>query len=184
MTILLGLLFVVLLVFLYGVVIYNKLTKLRILCEEGWSAIDVFLKKRYDLIPNLVETVKGYATHEKETFENVTRARNQAASATGVKNQEAAENQLNQAMMNLYAVAEQYPELKANSNFMQLSGELTNIEGEIERSRRYYNGTVREYNTTVDMFPSNIVASRFSFFKKEFFEITQLEQKEAPKVSF
>ncbi len=184
MTILLGLLFVVLLVLLYGVVIYNKLTKLRILCEEGWSAIDVFLKKRYDLIPNLVETVKGYATHEKETFENVTRARNLAANATGVKNQEAAENQLNQAMMNLYAVAEQYPELKANANFMQLSGELTNIEGEIERSRRYYNGTVREYNTTVDMFPSNIVASRFSFFKKEFFEITQMEQKEAPKVSF
>jgi LemA protein len=184
MTILLGLLFVVFLVFMYGVVIYNKLTKLRILCEEGWSAIDVFLKKRYDLIPNLVETVKGYATHEKETFENVTRARNQAANATGVKDKEAAENQLNQAMINLYAVSEQYPELKANANFMQLSSELTTIEGEIERSRRYYNGTVREYNTTVDMFPSNIVASRFSFFKKDFFEITLLEQKEAPKVSF
>ncbi len=184
MTILLGLLFIVFLILMYGVVIYNKLTKLRILCEEGWSAIDVFLKKRYDLIPNLVETVKGYATHEKETLENVTKARNLAANASGVKNQEAAENQLNQAMMNLFAVSEQYPELKANANFMQLSGELTNIEGEIERSRRYYNGTAREYNTTVEMFPSNIIASRFSFTKKEFFEITQLEQKEAPKVSF
>ena len=184
MTILLGLLFVVFLVLVYGVAIYNKLVKLRILSEEGWSAIDVFLKKRYDLIPNLVETVKGYASHEKETFENVTRARNLAAGASGVKEQEAAENQLNKAMVNLFAVSEQYPELKANANFMQLSGELTNLEGEIERSRRYYNGTVREYNTCIETFPSNIVASKFVFFKKEFFEITQLEQKEAPKVSF
>jgi LemA protein len=184
MVILLGILFVVFLVFMYGVTIYNKLTKLRILCEEGWSAIDVYLKKRYDLIPNLVETVKGYASHEKETFENVTKARNLAANASGVKDQEAAENQLNRAMVNLFAVSEQYPELKANENFMQLSRELSTIEGEIERSRRYYNGTVREYNTCVDTFPSNIIANKFVFFKKEFFEITQLEQKEAPKVSF
>ncbi len=169
---------------LYAVSIYNSLVRLRTLCEEGWSSIDVFLKKRYDLIPNLVETVKGYAAHEKETFENVTQARANAMAAKGVGEQEVAENNLNKALMNLYAVAEQYPDLKANANFLSLQNQIETLEGEIEKSRRYYNGTVREYNVKVESFPSNIFAGMFSFVKKSFFELTNALEREVPKVQF
>ena len=169
---------------LYAVSIYNSLVRLRTLCEEGWSSIDVFLKKRYDLIPNLVETVKGYAAHEKETFENVTQARANAMAAKSVGEQEVAENNLNKAMMNLYAVAEQYPDLKANANFMSLQNQIETLEGEIEKSRRYYNGTVREYNVKVETFPSNIFARMFNFVKKSFFELTNILEREVPKVQF
>ncbi len=172
------------LIALYAISIYNSLVRLRTLCEEGWSSIDVFLKKRYDLIPNLVETVKGYATHEKETFENVTQARANAMAAKGVGEQEVAENNLNKALMNLYAVAEQYPDLKANANFMSLQNQIETLEGEIEKSRRYYNGTVREYNVKVESFPSNIFAGMFNFAKKTFFELTNTAEREVPKVQF
>lgn len=128
---------------LYGVSIYNRLVKLKNLVQEAWSSIDVMLKKRHDLIPNLVETVKGYATHERETLDSVTRARAQAVGANSVESKEAAEKNLNQAMMNLFAVAEQYPDLKANTNFQQLQSELTSLENDIEKSRRYYNGQYR-----------------------------------------
>ncbi len=134
---------VLVLIVLYAVSIYNRLVKLKNLVQEAWSSIDVMLKKRHDLIPNLVETVKGYATHEKETLENVTKARNLAAGANTVEGKEAAEKSLNQAMVNLFAVAEQYPDLKANTNFQQLQAELSSIENDIEKSRRYYNGTVK-----------------------------------------
>lgn len=169
---------------LYGVSVYNKLVRLRNLVQEGWSSIDVMLKKRHDLIPNLVETVKGYATHEKETLENVTRARNLALGANSVEAKEAAEKNLNQAMMNLFAVAEQYPDLKANANFQQLQAELTSIENDIEKSRRYYNGTVRENNTAVESFPSNIIANMYKFEKSPFFELQNVAEREVPTVKF
>jgi len=146
MIVLYVLIFIVVVSIFYGVGIYNRLVKLSTLVAEAWSGIDVQLKKRYDLIPNLIETVKGYASHEKETFENVTKARNQAQNATTVEGQQVTENQLNKALINLYAVAEEYPELKANENFLSLQNELSDVESDIEKSRRYYNGTTRDYN--------------------------------------
>lgn len=175
---------VLVLAVLYGVSIYNRLVKLRNLVQEAWSSIDVMLKKRHDLIPNLVETVKGYATHERETLENVTRARNLAVSADSVEGKEIAEKNLNQAMVNLFAVAEQYPDLKANANFQQLQAELSSIENDIEKSRRYYNGTVRENNTLVESFPSNIVANMYKFEKSKFFELDNIAEREVPNVKF
>lgn len=168
----------------YGIGIYNKLVKLRTLVAEAWSGIDVQLKKRYNLIPNLVETVKGYASHEKETFENVTKARNQAQAASGVGETEMAENQLNRALVNLFAVAENYPELKANTNFLDLQNQLSSIESDIEKSRRYYNGTVRDQNILIDSFPSNILANMFNFSKSEFFELDNPAERANPQVKF
>lgn len=181
---LLILLVLVVLFVLYGVSIYNKLVKLRTLVEEAWSGINVQLKKRHDLIPNLVETVKGYATHERETFDSVTKARASAMQATDVKSQEAAENNLNAALIRLLAVAEQYPELKANQNFLQLQDQLSVIESDIEKSRRYYNGTVREKNIVIDTFPSNIVANMFKFEKSPFFELENEAEKAVPQIKF
>ena len=184
MSILLVILAVAVLLAFYGIAIYNKLVKLKNLVAEAWSGIDVQLKKRYDLIPNLVETVKGYAAHEKETFENVTRARAAAQQASTVQDQQAAENTLNRALMNLVAVAEQYPELKANTNFLELQAQLSQVEGDIEKARRYYNGTVREQNTLIESFPSNIVANLFNFAKSDFFELENPAEKQAPQVKF
>ena len=174
---------IVLLAF-YAIGIYNKLVKLKNLVAEAWSGIDVQLKKRYDLIPNLVETVKGYAAHEKETLENVTRARTAAQQASTVEGQQAAENQLNRALVNLMAVAERYPELKANTNFLELQNTLSAVEGDIEKSRRYYNGNVREQNTLIESFPSNIIANMFGFVKSAFFELENPAQRETPSVKF
>lgn len=184
MGIILLILALVVIVLLYGVSIYNRLVKLRTMVEEAWSGINVQLKKRHDLIPNLVETVKGYATHEKETFERVTQARASAMQASGVKSQEAAENSLNAALIRLLAVAEQYPELKANQNFLQLQDQLSMIESDIEKSRRYYNGTVREKNIVIDSFPSNIIAGMFNFTKSLFFELENEAEKEVPRIQF
>lgn len=175
---------VLVLIVLYAVSIYNRLVKLKNLVQEAWSSIDVMLKKRHDLIPNLVETVKGYATHEKETLENVTKARNLAAGANTVEGKEAAEKSLNQAMVNLFAVAEQYPDLKANTNFQQLQAELSSIENDIEKSRRYYNGTARENNTLVESFPSNVIANMYKFEKAKFFELDNIAERGVPTVKF
>ena len=169
---------------LYGVGIYNRLVKLSTLVAEAWSGIDVQLKKRYYLIPNLIETVKGYASHEKETFENVTKARNQAQNATTVEGQQVTENQLNKALINLYAVAEEYPELKANENFLSLQNELSDVESDIEKSRRYYNGTTRDYNIVIDSFPSIIIAGITNFKKAEYFEIDIEAERQNPQVKF
>ncbi len=163
---------------------YNKLVRARTMVEEGWSGIDVQLKKRYNLIPNLIETVKGYAGHEKETLNQVITARNAAASATGVKATKAAEQQLQAAMANIFALAEAYPDLKANTNFLQLQNELSAIEGDVEKARRYYNGTVRENNVMVESFPSNLVANMFNFYLADFFEIDNAAEKAVPKVKF
>ena len=177
-------LIIIALVVLYGVGVYNKLVKFKTLVEEAWSGINVQLKKRHDLIPNLMETVKGYATHERETFESVTRARTSAIQAQDVKTQEVAENQLSGALMRLMAISERYPELKANQNFMQLQEQLGIIETDIEKSRRYYNGAVRQKNILIDTFPSNLVASMFNFSKSPFFELESEAEKAVPQIKF
>jgi LemA protein len=175
---------VVALVLLFSVGTYNALVRLRQHVRESWSAIDTELKRRYDLIPNLVETVKGYAAHEKETLDAVTQARTRAVASTGSPGQQAAdEAPLVQALGRLFAVAEAYPDLKANQNFLELQRELGNTEDRIQAARRFYNANVRELNTRVEVFPSNIIASTFGFQREEFFEIEEVAR-EAPKVSF
>ena len=175
---------IVAIVVLYGVGVYNKLVRFRTLVDEAWSGINVQLKKRHDLIPNLMETVRGYATHERETFESVTRARTSAIQAQDVKAQEVAENQLSGALMRLMAISERYPELKANQNFMQLQEQLGIIETDIEKSRRYYNGAVRQKNILIDTFPSNLVANMFNFSKSPFFELESEAEKAVPQIKF
>lgn len=175
---------IIALVLLYGVVAYNKLVRFRTLVDEAWSGINVQLKKRHDLIPNLMETVKGYATHERETFESVTKARNSAIQAQNVKTQEVAENQLSGALSRLLAISERYPELKANQNFMQLQEQLGSIENDIEKSRRYYNGAVRQKNIAIDTFPSNMIANMFNFQKSPFFELENEAEKAVPQIKF
>jgi len=177
------LLVIVAVVLFAGLGIYNGLVKNRVRVREAFSTIDVYLKKRYDLIPNLVETVKGYATHEKETFENVTKARNVAMAASDAEGKIQANKQLSQSLLNLFAVAENYPDLKANVNFLDLQGNLSKLEEEIAFSRKYYNGTVREYNTMVQQVPSNIVAGLTGFKEEPFFEADEVS-KVVPGVKF
>lgn len=159
---------------------YNGLVTLRNRVEEAWSDITVQLKRRTDLIPNLVNSVKGYATHEKEVFEKVTEARSAIMDAKGVKDTAEAENMLEGALKSLFAVAEAYPDLKANQNFMQLQQELVDTEDKIQASRRFYNGGVRDLNTKIQTFPANIVAGMFNFQAKEFFEVEARASVENP----
>lgn len=174
---------IVVLVLLMGVVYYNKFVKLAARTDEAWSDIDVQLKRRYDLIPNLINTVKGYATHERELLERVTEARSKAMQAGSVEDHAQAENMLAGALKSLFAVSENYPDLKANTNFLELQRELSDTENKIQAARRFYNGNVMELNAAVDMFPSNIIASMFKFTKRTFFEINEAE-KEPVKVAF
>ena len=173
---------VVLAVMLIG--IYNRLVALRQTTGQAWSDVDVQLKRRYDLVPNLVETVKGYASHEKDTFEKVVQARNQAMQATSPADKAQAENFLQSTLKSLFALAEAYPDLKANQNFIQLQTELANIEEQIQLARRYYNAVVRDLNTKIESVPSNFVANMFNFQKKEYFELESAEERKAPQVSF
>lgn len=184
MTTILILLGVAALILFYFVGIYNKLVRKRSMMEEGWSGIDVQLKKRHNLIPNLVETVKGYAKHEQETLDQVITARNAAASAQNAKDAIAAEGKLNKALANIFALSEAYPDLKANTTFLNLQKELSAIEGDVEKARRYYNATVRENNIMIESFPSNIVAGTGNFELGEFFEIEDESQRSAPDVKF
>jgi LemA protein len=164
--------------------VYNGLIQLKNKVDEGWADIDTQLKRRYDLIPNMVETVKGYAKHEKETLENVTKARNMAMGATTPDEKAQAENMLSGTLKSLFALAENYPDLKANANFMELQSTLKEIEEHIQLSRRYYNATVRDFNTKIEIFPDNIVAGALKFEKRKFFEIEKAEERENVKVSF
>jgi len=174
----------VILVFV-GIGLYNRLIDLKNRAENGWADVDVQLKRRYNLIPNLVETVKGYASHERETLENVIKARQQAVDVTGdVAQQAQAENVLTGMLRQLFAVAEQYPELKANQNFLNLQDELSNIEKVLSEARRYYNAVVRDLNTAIERVPTNFIAMIFSFKKREYFEIEDAEAREVPKVDF
>jgi len=170
-------------VLIYGISIYNALVSLRQKVEEAWSDIDVQLKRRYDLIPNLIETVKGYAKHESGVFEEVTQARSQAMQATGVEDKSQAENMLSGTLKSLFAVSEAYPDLKANTNFLELQRELSDTENKIQASRRFYNSVVMSLNTKIESFPDGIVASQFGFEKKTYFEINEAE-KEPVKVEF
>lgn len=163
--------------------LYNRLVDLRNRVENSYSQIEVQLKRRNDLIPNLVETVKGYASHEKEVFENVTKARSNVINASGVEEASAANNQLTGALKSLFAVAESYPELKANSNFQQLQSELTDTEDKISYARQFYNDVVLKYNNACQTFPSNIFAKLFHFEEAEFFE-APASDREVPEVKF
>jgi len=165
------------------IALYNGLVQLKVLVDEAWSGIDVQLKRRYDLIPNLVETVKGYAKHEKETFENIAKLRTSAMNATSIEEKGQLENQLSGALKTLFAVAENYPELKANQNFLDLQANLSSIENEIQGARRYYNGTVRDYNTRIMVFPNNLIAGMLGFKAREFFAAEE-EAKQNVKVDF
>jgi LemA protein len=161
---------IVVLVGLYAVISYNGLVSLRNRIENAWAQIDVQLKRRYDLIPNLVETVKGYASHERETLDAVIEARNAGMNASGPHDQAEAENQITGALKSLFALSEAYPELKANQNFAQLQEELTGTEGRIAYARQFYNDTVYRYNTKIQSFPSNVLANSFRFSEREYFE--------------
>jgi LemA protein len=163
---------------------YNGLVRLRNQLENAWAQIDVQLKRRCDLIPNLVETVKGYAKHESGTLEAVIQARNMAVSAKSVADRAQAENVLSGALKSLFAVAEAYPNLKADQNFLRLQEELTSTENKIAFSRQFYNDSVMSYNTQIEVFPQNIIAGLFHFIRREFFEVKDEAAREAPKVSF
>jgi len=181
------LLAVILLIVFGGIASYNRFVSQRNLVRDAWANIDTELRRRYDLIPNLVETVKGYASHEREVFENVTKARAMATSATGSPaEQAAAEGPLVAALRQLFAVAENYPDLKANQNFLALQSELSNTEDRLQTARRFYNGNVRDYNRRVQSFPSNVIARSFGFTEEQFFEVDEALRGEGgvPHVDF
>jgi LemA protein len=173
----------VLLVFLL-VGLYNSLVRLNVQCDNAWSDIDVQLKRRYDLVPNLVESVKGYAAHERDTLEAVISARNRAMSATGPADKAQAENVLSGALKSLFALAEAYPQLRAVESFTSLQSSLSEIEDTVQNARRYYNAVVRDLNIKIQQFPTNMVAGMLGFRTREFFELTAAAEREAPKVSF
>jgi len=179
--ILLGL---VVVVALWAMGVYNSLVTIRNKVEEAFSTMDVYLVKRYDLIPNLVETVKGYAKHERETLDAVIKARNAAQSSGTVEEKLANENVLAGTLGRLFALAEAYPDLKANSNFMDLQAQLKVLEEDVANARKYYNGAVRQYNTQIQVFPTNILANMFKFTKKPLFEVEEESQRKAVKVQF
>lgn len=178
------LLAVVAIIGIWLMTVYNGLVKLRNMMQEGWSGIDVQLKRRFDLIPNLVETVKGYASHEKETLQNITQARSAITNAgSDTEARLEAENALTGTLRSLFAVAESYPDLKANQNFLNLQEQLSEIENSLQMARRYYNGTVRNFNTMIQRFPAVIIARQLGFNEAPFFE-TEEETRQTPKVSF
>ncbi len=181
---LLLLLGLVVVVIAWAIGVYNRLVRLKVRCEDAWASIDVQLKRRYDLIPNLVETVKGYASHERETLEAVIAARQAGISADNVQDQAQAENMITGALKQLFALSEAYPDLKANTNFGQLQEELSSTENKISFARQNYNGNVRGYNTRLESFPDNILGGMFGFMRRDFFELDDVAQREAPKVEF
>ncbi len=169
---------------LWAVGLYNGLVRLRNQIENAWAQIDVQLKRRYDLIPNLVETVKGYAKHERETLEKVIQARNMAMGAKGVAERAEAENALSSTLKSLFAVSEAYPDLKANQNFMQLQEEITSTENKISFARQFFNDSTMGYNTRIETFPTNILAGMFGFVRRDFFEVKTETERAAPAVKF
>jgi len=176
---------IVIAVILFGIVaIFNRLVGLKNRTDEAWSDIDVQLKRRYDLIPNLIETVKGYAKHEKELFEKVTQARTEAMKSKGLTDKAKAENQITEALKSVFAVAENYPNLKANENFVELQKEVTDTEDKIQASRRFYNANVRDLNIAIESFPSNVVAGVFGYKKRELFELEDVGERKNVEVKF
>lgn len=175
---------VLLAIILYVIFAYNKLVSFVNRAKEAWSDIDIQLKRRYDLIPNLVNTVKGYATHEMSAFENVTKARATAMGASSLAEKGVAENNLAGALKSVFAIAEAYPDLKANQNFLALQAELSDTENKIQSARRFYNGNVRDLNIQIESFPSNLIASTFHFGKMEFFQLEEEAAKNPVEVKF
>jgi len=175
---------VVAVVIFWLIAVYNGLIKLKNRTQEAWSDIDVQLKRRYDLIPNLIETVKGYASHERQLLENVTKARTAAMQSQGVQEKAKTENMLSNTLKSLFAVAENYPDLKASQNFAKLQDELSDTENKIQAARRFYNGNVRDFNTKIQVFPTNLIASTLGFKKYEFFEIESEKERENVQVKF
>ena len=175
---------ILIVIVLWVITIYNGLTRRRFRVKEAWSDINVQLKRRYDLIPNLVETVKGYMTHERQVFEKVTEARTKAMGAQTKEEKLGAENTLSNTLKTLFAVAENYPDLQANANFLDLQREIADTENKIQAARRFYNSVVMELNTAVKTFPTNMIANLFKFRKEEFFGLEREEEKEAVKVKF
>jgi len=175
---------IIVLIILWLIWTFNRLITLRTRTKEAWADIDVQLKRRYNLIPNLVETVKGYAAHEKEVFQKVTEARTKAMAASTVEEKAKAENFLSSTLKSLFAVVENYPELKASQNFLELQRELRDTEDKIQAARRFYNTNVRDLNIKIEVFPANLVAKKFGFKKMEFFEIEEAAAREVPKVKF
>ena len=175
---------IIALIILAVIAMYNGLIRLKLRVDEAWSDIDVQLKRRYDLIPNLIETVKGYAAHEKETLDAVVKARNLAMQAGAAADKAQAENALSQTLKSIFALAESYPNLKANENFLELQRELTDTEDKIQAARRFYNGNVRDFNTKLQVFPTNMMASMMGFKEREFFGIEDEKEKEVVKVKF
>ena len=173
----------VILVLLWAIGVFNSFIRLKNRTNEAWSDIDVQLKRRHNLIPNLVESVKGYARHEKGVFEKVTQARTNAMGAKGIEAKGQAENMLSNTLKTLFAVAENYPDLKANANFLELQRELSDTENKVQAARRFYNGNVRDFNIKAEHFPSRIVAGMFGFKKRDFFEIEEAERA-VPEVKF
>src|SRR5262245_54817302 len=184
MAVLLIVLAIIAVVVIFLVVLYNGLVRLRNRIDNAWAQIDVQLKRRYDLIPSLVETVKGYAAHERETLEAVIQARNMAVAAEGVGDQAQAENMISGALKSLFAVSEAYPDLKANQNFLNLQEELTGTEGRIAYARQFYNDTVQKWNTKIQTFPAVILAGMFHMTQREYFEVDETAEREPVRVSF
>lgn len=166
----------------FAIYIYNRLIRLQNMTNEAWSGIDVQLKKRYELIPGLVKTVEGYAAHERNLFESITRLRSQGISASNVHDQETAEVALSKALGNLFVVVENYPELKANQNFLELQREISAVENDLQRARRYYNGTVRNYNILIEQFPSNLIAGMAGHKQRAFFDLKNETERSVPKI--
>ncbi len=183
-TVTITILVLIALVLLWLVFAYNKLVRLNQRVKEAFSDIDVQLKRRHELIPNLVDSVKGYMKHEREVLEGVTRARTQATSASGTEEQIKAENALSQTLRSLFAVAENYPDLKANQNFLQLQDELSDTENKIQAARRFYNGQVREFNTLQETFPTNLISGILGFTVSEYFEVESVDERKVPEVKF
>ena len=181
---LLAVLVIVVLLFIFLIGMYNSLVRLKVQCDNAWADIDVQLKRRYDLIPNLVETVKGYAAHEKDTLEGVINARNRAMTATGPAEKAEAENMLTGALKSLFALSEAYPQLRAIESFTSLQNSLSQIEDTVQNARRYYNAVVRDLNTKIEQFPTNMMANLAGFKERQFFEVSAPAEREAPKVSF
>jgi LemA protein len=183
-TLLIIIIAVVVVIIFWAIAVFNSLIRLKNRVKEAWADIDVQLKRRYDLIPNLLETVKGYMAHESGVFEKVTEARSRAINANGAENKAQAENALSGALKTLFAVSENYPQLRASENFLKLQEELSDTENKIQAARRFYNNNVMDFNTRQEVFPSNLIASVFGFIKSEFFELKEEKEKEAPKVNF
>jgi len=175
---------IIVLLIISMIAMYNSLIRLRNQVKNAWSQIDVQLKRRHDLIPNLVETAKGYMKHERETLEEITKARSQAVQASSVSEQGEAEGRLNDALSQFYLVVENYPDLKANQNFLALQEELTSTENKVSFARQYYNDEVLKYNTKIQSFPTNILAGMFNFEESDFFEIEMPDEREVPEVKF